>query len=150
MFHDTNGGPEEWRVEEIDSDGEGGCMWRSSLGRMPSSGRAASTIGCKPHRVMPGKQASLVLKQGGQPLLNPRQVPGTLPATDGPPVKARLSRRRHLLACGNRDATPCSQMGSWSAKASVSNTEVLAFIILPVVVTGRGWPLASLGRRYIP
>lgn len=58
IFHDTNGGPEEWRVEEIDSDGEGGCMWRSSLGRMPSSGRAASTIGCKTIPSDAGRPAS--------------------------------------------------------------------------------------------
>lgn len=32
----------------------------------------------------------------------------------------------------------------------MSDTEVLAFIIMPVVVTGLGWLLAWLGRRYIP
>jgi hypothetical protein len=32
----------------------------------------------------------------------------------------------------------------------VSNTEVLAFVIMPIVVTGFGWVLAWLGRRHIP
>jgi hypothetical protein len=41
-------------------------------------------------------------------------------------------------------------MGSGRAGTTVTSTEVLAFIIMPIVVTGFGWLLAWRGRRYIP
>jgi hypothetical protein len=34
--------------------------------------------------------------------------------------------------------------------ATVSDIELLAFVIMPVAVVGFGWIMAWLGRRYIP
>src|SRR5690348_9278329 len=73
-----------------------------------------------------------------------------LPGCASQPV-ARRDRHRHgVLAYGDGDATFGGEMGARRVAATVSNTEVLAFVIMPVVVTGLGWLLAWLGRRYIP
>jgi hypothetical protein len=45
IFHDPDAKPQEWRVEEIDSDGDGGIDMASSQARTPNSGPSVSPIG---------------------------------------------------------------------------------------------------------
>jgi hypothetical protein len=61
VFHDSEARPQEWRVEEIDSDGDAGSTWRSSAARTPSSGRSDLLSGlrmrpdCEPQPRMSGR-----------------------------------------------------------------------------------------------